>query len=307
MKNILLAIDIGGSKTRIQLLDTDGNILSETCGVGVASAMEDTAPLPLLDELLSKIPDKNQIVAAAINLGGKNTEQVKSTVISHFPNIPIRIFRESEGTAAYALGDEYDAPIILMAGTGAIAVGKACGRFVTTGGWGINIGDEGSGYDIGLNAIRMTLQALDGTEPLPPLAQYISGCDTALIATDDPAMYRDNRDKVRENFYPLDRQHIASFTKIVADFAERGDTLALKIFEQAGESLAALVSKTLKKLDNAKPSVVVTGGLVHTKKFWSPSFEKHLSGMSIRYVTDGLLLGTRCIAKELYKTGDKIQ
>ena len=70
MKKRLLALDIGGSKTRIQILDTDGNILSEICGVGVASAVEDTSALPLLDELLSKIPDKEEIAAAAINLGG---------------------------------------------------------------------------------------------------------------------------------------------------------------------------------------------------------------------------------------------
>ena len=125
MNEKLLAIDIGGSKTRIQILDTEGSILSEICGVGVASAVEDVAPLPLLDELLSSIPKKADVVAAAINLGGKNTEQVKRTFLAHFPNIRLKIFRESEGTAAYALGEEYGAPIILMAGTGAIAVGRS--------------------------------------------------------------------------------------------------------------------------------------------------------------------------------------
>ena len=307
MNKRLLAIDIGGSKTRIQILDTDGNMLSEISGVGVASAADNTVPLPLLDELLSDIPDKTDVVAAAINLGGKNTEQVKNTVIANFPNALIKIFRESEGTAAYALGDEYGASVILMAGTGAIAVGTSNGKFVTTGGWGINIGDDGSGYDIGLQAIRLTLQVLDGAEPLSPLAKYISGCDTPLLATDDPAIYRDNRDKVRERLYPLERGHIASFAKVVSEFAERGDKLALKIFEQAGESLAQLVTKTFNKLENAEPTVVVTGGLVNTKKFWVTPFEKNLSGMRIHYVTDGLLFGTRRIAKELYNTGDKKQ
>ena len=301
----LLAIDIGGSKTRIQVLDTEANIISEICGVGMATAVEDSSPLPDLDELLTKITDKSEIAAIAINLGGRNTDQVKNTFAAHFPSASIKIFRESEGTAAYALGDEYNSPVVLMAGTGAIAVGKSNGKFVTTGGWGINIGDEGSGYDIGLQAIRLSLQALDSTEPLTPLAKYISGCDAPLKATDSPTTYRDNRDKVRENIYPLDRQHIASFTKIVADFAERKDALALKIFEQSGKSLSNLVTKTFDKLENAEPSVIVTGGLVHTRKFWASSFEKNLSGISIRYITDGLLTGTRRIVKELYNTGDK--
>ena len=305
MNDRLLALDIGGSKTRIQLLDTEGNLLTEICGVGVASVTEDTEPLPLLEELLSRIPDREQVAAAAINLGGRNTKQVKRTFLSHFPNVSTRIFRESEGTAAYALGDAYNAPIILMAGTGAIAVGKSMGKFVTTGGWGVNIGDEGSGYEIGLTAIRLTLQALDGTEPLPPLAQYLSGRDVPLSATDTSATYVDARDHVRENLYPLDRQHIASFAKVAADFAERGDPLALKIFEQAGENLAVLVTKTVQKLDDPESAVVVTGGLVHAKKFWAPIFEKNLPNMHIHYVTDGLLCGTRRIVKEIYHTGDK--
>ena len=307
MNKRLLAIDIGGSKTRIQILDTGGNILSEISGVGVASAIDDTAPLPLLDELLSDIPDKTDVVAVAINLGGKNTDQMKNTVLAKFPNALIKIFRESEGNAAYALGDEYGASVILMAGTGAIAVGKSNGKFVTTGGWGINIGDDGSGYDIGLQAIRLTLQALDGTEPLTPLAKYISGCENVLLAADDPATYRDTRDKVRENIYPLDRQHIASFTKVVAEFAEQGDKLALEIFERVGVNLAKLVTKTYQKIDGAKASVVVTGGLIHTRKYWAEIFEDRLSDMEIRYVADGLLLGTRRIVKELYDTGDKKQ
>ena len=204
-------------------------------------------------------------------------------------------------------GDEYGASVILMAGTGAIAVGKSNSKFVTTGGWGINIGDDGSGYDIGLQAIRLTLQALDKTEPLSPLSRYLSGLDAPLCATDDPAIYRDNRDKVRERLYPFERGRIASFAKVVSEFAERGDKLALKIFEQAGESLAQLVTKTFNKLENAEPTVVVTGGLVNTKKFWATSFEKYLSDVRIHYVTDGLLFGTRRIAKELYNTGDKKQ
>lgn len=307
MEKRLLAIDIGGSKTRIQLLDTDGAILSEICGVGAATAAEDTAPLPMLEDLLTNIPNKDHIVAEAINLGGRNTEQVKNTFLSFFPNASLRIFRESEGTAAYALGDEYDAPVVLMAGTGAIAVGKANGQYVTTGGWGVNIGDEGSGYEIGLNAIRLALQALDGTAPLSPLAQYISGCNAALAATDDPAAYRDARDRVRENLFPLDRQHIASFAKVASDFAGYGDPLAIQVFEQAGENLATLVTKTFKKLENAKASIVVTGGLVHAKRFWAPAFEKHLPGVRIHYITDGLLFGTRCIVKEMYNTGENKQ
>lgn len=305
MNKKLIAADIGGSKSRIRLLDTDGTVLSETVGTGVADAEDHAAPLPTLETLISEVSHGGSVGAVAINLGGKNTGQVLTTFRKFFPNVPVKIFRESEGTAAFALGKKYGAPIILMAGTGAIAVGQWKGHFVTAGGWGINVGDAGSGYDIGLQAVRMSLAALDNTEPLSPLAKCICGCEEPLAATQDPSVFKDNRDQVREKIAPFDRQHIASFTKIVAEFAERGDRSALEIFEYAGKNLAELVINTGKKLGDAQKSIVVTGGLIHTKKFWGKSFEAVLKDFRIQYVCDGLLYGTYLIAKELYEQENK--
>lgn len=294
-------MDIGGSKTRIRIVDPLGNILSETVTAGVASACDSDAPLPALLESLRKLDSKESIVCAAVNLGGKNTEQVRLSIQKAFPDIPIQIFRESEGTAAYALGKEYGAPIILMAGTGAIAVGRSENSFVTAGGWGINIGDDGSGYDIGLQAIRRSLSALDGTEPLSPMAQYLCGREHAIPAASDPAVIKDIRDSIRKKLSPFERQHIAAFTKTVADFAQAGDTTALEIFDYAGKKLSELVIKTATKLSITPTSVVVTGGLIHAREFWARSFEATLPNCKIHYVHDGLLYGTYLIAKDLYE------
>lgn len=302
MTNKLLVMDIGGSKTRIRVLDTEGNLFHETVTKGVASAIDSNEPLPTLEDALSRLEGKESIACAAINLGGKNTAQVELAVRKFFSDIPLKIFRESEGTAAYALGKEYNAQIILMAGTGAIAVGHSEKGYVITGGWGINIGDAGSGYDIGLQAIRMSLSALDGIEPLSPMTQHLCGLDNTLPAASDPAIIRDKRDKVREKLFPLERQHIASITKTVADFAEKGDSEALKIFDKAGKKLAELVMKTANKLEAVPAEVVVTGGLTNIRKFWGDSFEAALPSFKIHYVNDGLLYGTYLIAKDLYQT-----
>lgn len=305
MSKKLIAADIGGSKSRIRLLDMDGSVLSEVVGIGVADSEDHTAPLPTLEMLISEASLGASIGAVAINLGGKNTGQILTAFRRFFPNVPIKIFRESEGTAALALGDNYGAPMILMAGTGAIAVGRWKEHFVAAGGWGINVGDAGSGYDIGLQAIRMSLAALDHTEPLSPLAKCICGCEEPLAVTRDPSVFKANRDKVRERIAPFDRQHIASFTKIVAEFAEQGDRSALEIFEYAGKKLAELVKNTERKLGDAPKSIVVTGGLIHTRKFWAESFEAGLKDFKIQYVCDGLLYGTYLIAKELYEQENK--
>ena len=304
MKSLLI-VDIGGTNTRLRVMDIAENILWESVSGGVATAADSTLPIYTLENRLSEMPDKENIGAISINLGGKNTEQVKLCFGKFFPDTPLKIFRESEGTAAYALGEEYAAPIVLMAGTGAIAVGKSDNGFVITGGWGINIGDDGSGYDIGLQAIRMSLRALDNTEALSPLTQYLCKCTEPILATSAPEVYRDKRDMVRQHLYPIDRQHIASFTKIVADFAEKGDKSALDIFKYSGEKLADLVICTAKKLTGEIPNIVVTGGLIHSRKFWAEYFEAaiyHLiPDVKIHYVSDGLLKGTFKIARDLYE------
>ena len=302
MSKRLLTADIGGSKTRLRLLDMQGDLHQEILGTGVASIIDETSALPTLDALLEQIPQKESVGAIAINLGGRNTTQVQNSFRQYFPSTPIRIFRESEGTAAFALGEEYGASIILMAGTGAIAVGHLDHQYVITGGWGIHIGDDGSGYDIGLQAIRMSLRALDGTSPLSPLTQFLCEQALPLAPTSDPTRFRDRRDQVRERLLPLDRAHIASLTKHVATFAEQGDATALRIFEYAGEKLSELVTDTAKKLNISTPTVVVTGGLIHTRKFWASRFESTLPNSPIHYVEDGLLRGTYRIAKELYET-----
>ena len=304
MTKRLLVMDIGGSKTRLRIQDTAGNIFSEFVTTGLAAAKDSDAPLPALENILKKIDSKESIVCAAVNLGGKNTEQVRAAICKVFPAMPIKIFRESEGTAAYALGEKYGAPIILMAGTGAIAVGHSEKGFITTGGWGANIGDGGSGYDIGLQAIRMSLSALDDVAPLSPMIRALCGLDSTIPATPDPSVVRDIRDKVRANLSPFERQHIAAFTKTVADFAEMNDPAALQLFDDAGKKLSELVIKTAKKLDTVPATVVVTGGLINARKFWEQSFEAALPGFTIYYVHDGLLYGTYLIAKDLYEKGD---
>ena len=304
MKN-LLVMDIGGSKTRLLTQDVSGNVLSETVTKGVASATDCDAPLPVLEDALIKLKDKEDIACIAVNLGGKNTEQVELSIRKFFKDIPLKIFRESEGTAAYALAKNYGASVVLMAGTGAIAVGHSEKGYVTTGGWGINIGDDGSGYDIGLQAIKKSLSALDDTAPLSPMTQHICDLKSSLPIASEPYIFRDNRDEVRARLAPFERQHIAAFSKVVSEFAEKGDKTALDIFEYAGEKLSELVLKTANKLQLDSATVVVTGGLINAKKFWSDSFQKSLQNFKILYINDGLLYGTYLIAKDLFKKGDE--
>lgn len=85
--------------------------------------------------------------------------------------------------AECALQDAFGAGpgILLIAGTGSIAWGRGPdGRTDRAGGWGWILGDEGSGYAIGLAALRAVVRADDGRDPstaLTPAVLRATGVD----------------------------------------------------------------------------------------------------------------------------------
>lgn len=63
--------------------------------------------------------------------------------------------------------------VLLVGGTGSVAVAADGARRVRVGGWGARVGDEGSGAWLGIEAVRATLRALDGREESGPLAAAV--------------------------------------------------------------------------------------------------------------------------------------
>ncbi len=65
--------------------------------------------------------------------------------------------------------------VLLVAGTGSVAVGVAGAVRVRVGGWGSRVGDEGSGAWLGIEAVRAALRACDGRDPDGALARAVQG------------------------------------------------------------------------------------------------------------------------------------
>ena len=298
-----LAIDIGGTKTRIAVFSESG-ILEEWETAGVGLAVESDGDLPQYREALSEISKKYNISSIAVNLGGRNAMQVQTVTKSVFPAALCRVVRESEGDAALAFGKCVGADAILLAGTGTILVAKKAKDKCIFGGWGMNIGDGGSGYDIGLCAIRKTLLSLDGTAPLTPLEQEISGLCAPIAPIEDAVAICMIRDEVRTRLHHTDRRAVASLVKTVADHAARGEADALSLFTEAGKKMGDLVLCGARKL-NFKDSftVAVTGGLLNTLAYWQSEFEntikKETGATRFVYEKDGLLRGIMALAEEL--------
>ena len=85
----------------------------------------------------------------------------------------VQVIADAEAALVDAFGT---APgLLVIAGTGSIALGRTAeGSLVRVGGWGAQLGDDGSAYAIGLEALRAVLRAHDGRAPPTGLAAVVS-------------------------------------------------------------------------------------------------------------------------------------
>ena len=209
MERFLLTIDSGGSKTKLLLRTEAGQLLAVQQTEGFGTAVDSDGVHPDFLRVLKAFCGARAIAVAVCNLGGKNKMQIVKTIQQALPEAKCYVFRESEGLVGITLCRNLQAQVALLAGTGSIAIAPVQNQAVICGGWGANIGDQGSGYQLGLQAISDALEQLDGTAPLSQLAKQITGLSAppGILPAEE---YCRVRDEVRNRLKPLDRAHIAS-------------------------------------------------------------------------------------------------
>ena len=160
----ILTIDTGGSKSKLALFTLDGACVADGRCEGMGYVGEKKGGFPFLKAVLKKLLNDipfSSVETVVINLGGTNTEQLTAEFQSLFPLATIKAYRESSGVIMSAFCKAEAVNAILMAGTGTIALAIGDNGSVITDGWGPGVGDLGSGYWIGLEAIVRSLKMLE--------------------------------------------------------------------------------------------------------------------------------------------------
>src|SRR3989475_11684791 len=171
----VLGIDAGGTKTVCLLADEGGKVLSEGRGPGAnLHAAGELEVEKVLHEVMEDALGDRDITPAAICLGiaGVDRDDEARTVRAIMRRIghKSRVLVVNDALIALVAGAK-DAPgIVIIAGTGSIVYGRNAGGDASrAGGWGHMIGDEGSGYWIGREALAAVMRASDGRGPATPL------------------------------------------------------------------------------------------------------------------------------------------
>ena len=141
--------------------------------------------------------------------------------------------------------------IVVISGGGAVAYGRsASGDSLRVGGWGHLLGDEGSGYWIGLEAIKATLRSWADIIPKTALEAHVM---ETLGAEDD----RQVLSRVYSGSFS--EAEIADLVPLVASLARDGDESSQRIIEEAAYYLASMAEAVQKRLGELP--IYLSGGV----------------------------------------------
>lgn len=173
----LLGIEAGGTRTVALLADVHGNLLRRIeAGSANLRLLTDPGLQAVLHQIASQIPTP---VAVGIGMAGLRTEsdrrRVQTAVAEIWGTMPLWVGNDLE-TALAAAGDSpgHEANVLILSGTGSCCFGRSAnGRMAKVGGWGHLLGDQGSGFDIAMQTLRLVITKFDQTGRWPSLGAQL--------------------------------------------------------------------------------------------------------------------------------------
>ncbi|MDT8341451.1 MAG: BadF/BadG/BcrA/BcrD ATPase family protein, partial [Longimicrobiales bacterium] len=146
------------------------------------------------------------------------------------------------------------AGILLLAGTGSVAWGRSrAGTVARVGGWGPQLGDEGSGFALGMAALGAVLRAEDGRGPATALRAAV----LAHAGVDDPAA-------LPAWAAAAGRARVAALAPAVVEAQRTGDGVAGALVEGAVAALSAHATALRERLAGGAGGRAPGPGPAHT-------------------------------------------
>jgi len=239
--SVVLGIDGGGTRTRASIVNGE-RVLAHAEGgsikrlrVGAEAAEENMRAI--LNEAFAQAAVTG-VRAASCGVASATMPGVSEWITAVFDDFGVER-SEVVGDEVIALDAAFQGGpgILQIAGTGSNTIGRAPdGSRECAGGWSSRLGDEGSGYWIGLHSVRRALTAYDREEPTQVLKKVGEIWGTPTI--DDLVNLGDG----------TPGPDFAALAPAMNELAEAGDPVALGVLKQAASDLVDFVLLVRSKL-----------------------------------------------------------
>jgi N-acetylglucosamine kinase-like BadF-type ATPase len=284
---IYLGVDGGGTKTEFVLIDGCGEVRARHRGAsgyylqvgldGLGAVLREGVAAVLAEAGLS--PDAVRYAFLGLPAYGEDSvvqpklDALPAAVLGHR-----RYLCGNDMVCGWAGSLAGEDGINIVAGTGSIGYSERCGAKARSGGWGELFGDEGSAYWVAVLGLNAFSRMSDGRLPPGPLydvfrAHFALAVDLDLCG------------RVMGEGASL-RNQVAALSRLVSLAADRGDAEALRIFDRAGEELAAIVDAVRRRLGYETDETVrvsYSGGIFGSGKTLLEPLRRHLAERFGRY------------------------
>jgi len=261
---LFLGIECGGTRTVALLADAAGRpvkrIEAGPANLRLLSAAQ------LFRHFKSLAGEFPRPAALGIGMAGMrtNADRRRITIAAAriWPGISCAATNDLE-TALAAAGEQKLTRILVLSGTGSCCYGKNLnGKTAKVGGWGHILGDQGSGYEIGLLALKAVAARFDCDGKLPELGRRF----LRALQLNEPSDFIAWAQGV-------DKSSVAALAKEV--FAARNDLIAAEILGQAAESLAQDAIACARHLDgkDTRTEFILAGSILLKQ----PGFAKRVA------------------------------
>ena len=268
---LVVGVDLGGTWVRVQALAEGGRPAPVTT----------RAPRPrdigrFLRRLWRQRGWHGRVASLVVATRGVWTARERAAVRARLRGLAprVRVISDAEAAWRAALGD--GAGVLILAGTGSIALGRtARGRWARAGGLGPLLGDEGSAFWLGREWLRAS-----GRNARTLRAVAISA---------DPVA------------------RIAAHARAVVAHARRGDRTALRIVHAAQDHLAALAATVAADVKLRPPVAIGGAGSVMLDPWFRQGVARALARRGVRarwsrHTTEPVAAAARLAARSMGNT-----
>ena len=263
MQTMVVGVDGGGTKTRAILANDRGKQIAEATGAASAVHPEDVERSAgviagVVRDALEQAGKHGALPRVlCVGVAGVGREPERQALWEALSQHTLADEVVVEPDFAVALDDAFGdgTGVLLISGTGSSAFGRGpAGATARCGGWGLAIGDEGSGAWIGRRALSVVAAAADGREPETALTGALL---TALELKETSALVA-----WAASATPA---ALAALAPVVLQVADGGDQRAGSIASLAVEELSLHVRAMARKLftdERASVPVALMGGML---------------------------------------------
>ena len=227
-----LGVDGGATRCRARLRDASGRELGHGTGPASNIYIDFDAAMRVVRETIDcaiAASAARQTIAVGLSLAGLSDDKEAERVAAALPGFA-RVVAVNDAVAACVGANGLGDGGLIIAGTGSAGIARVGGGTTIIGGRGFWLGDDGSAARLGEAALRATLRALDGLEPMSELARAL-----ARRFGGDPLQMTRWAAEAKPRDY-------GAFAPEILDIARSGDARAREIAGEAAKAIAALAN-----------------------------------------------------------------